>query len=61
LLGASSRSALDLYMVAPVAAIDVFLLLRHGGQLILRYYAVAFVTGLIVTAAIKATRTEAGP
>jgi len=44
-------------MVAPVAAIDVFLLLRQGGQLILRCYAVAFVTGLIVTAAI----TEAGP
>jgi hypothetical protein len=45
---------LDLYVVAVVAVIDVVLLLRHRGQLVLRYYAVAFVTGLLVTAAIKA-------
>jgi hypothetical protein len=45
---------LDLYVVAAVAVIDVTLLIRHPSQLILRYYAVAFVAGLLVTAAIKA-------
>jgi hypothetical protein len=45
---------LDLYVVAAVAVIDVTLLIRHPTQLILRYYAVAFVAGLLVTAAIKA-------
>jgi hypothetical protein len=44
---------LDLYVVAVVAVVAVALLARHPGQLVLRYYALAFVAGLIVTAAIK--------
>jgi hypothetical protein len=45
---------LDLYVVTVVAVVDVALLLRHRTQIVLRYYAVAFVTGLIVTVAIRA-------
>jgi hypothetical protein len=46
---------LDLYVVAIVAVVAVVLLLRHPGQLVLRYYGLAFVTGLLATAAIKAS------
>jgi hypothetical protein len=45
---------LDLYVVGVVAVTAVVLLVRQPGQLILRYYALAFVAGLVVTAAIKA-------
>jgi hypothetical protein len=38
---------LDLYVVAAVAILAVFLLVRQPKQLILRYYAIAFVVGLI--------------
>jgi hypothetical protein len=47
---------LDLYVVAAVAAFAVALLWRQPRQLILRYYAVAFVLGLVVTGVIKALR-----
>jgi hypothetical protein len=47
---------LDLYVVAAVAVFAVVLLWRQPRQLILRYYAVAFVLGLVVTAVIKAVR-----
>jgi len=39
-----------------VAVFAVVLLWRQPRQLILRYYAVAFVLGLVVTAVIKAVR-----
>jgi hypothetical protein len=47
---------LDLYVVAAVALFAVVLLWRLPHQLILRYYAVAFVLGLVVTGVIKAVR-----
>ena len=47
---------LDLYVVAAVAVFAVVLLWRQPRQLIFRYYAVAFVLGLVVTGVIKALR-----
>jgi hypothetical protein len=47
---------LDLYVVAAVAVFAVVLLWRQPRQLILRYYVVAFVLGLVVTGVIKAVR-----
>ncbi|MEO6082501.1 MAG: hypothetical protein ABIQ18_05275 [Umezawaea sp.] len=44
---------LDLYVVAAVAVLAVVLLRRHPRQLVLRYYAVAYVVGLVATVAIK--------
>jgi hypothetical protein len=43
----------DLYVVAAVALAAVGLLVRYRGQPILVYYAVAYVVGLTVTAALK--------
>jgi hypothetical protein len=43
----------DLYVVAAVAVIAVGLLVRHRRQPVLVYYAVAYVLGLVVTAALK--------
>jgi hypothetical protein len=45
---------LDLYVVAAVAVFALVPLWRQPRQLILRYYAVAFVLGLVVTGVIKA-------
>jgi hypothetical protein len=44
---------LDLYVVAVVAVFAVVLVWRQPGQLIHRYYSVAFVLGLAVTLMIK--------
>ncbi|MFI6078723.1 hypothetical protein ACIA5C_45130 [Actinoplanes sp. NPDC051343] len=46
---------LDLYVVAVVAATAITLLILRPTQVILRYYTIAFVAGLLVTGAIKAT------
>jgi hypothetical protein len=53
---AFEKIGLDLYVVAAVAVFAVVLLWRQPRQLILRYYAVAFGLGLVVTAVIKAVR-----
>jgi hypothetical protein len=47
---------LDLYVVAAVAVFALVLLWRQPRQLILRYYTVAFVLGLVVTVVVKALR-----
>jgi hypothetical protein len=47
---------LDLYVIAAVAVFAVVLLWRQPRQLILRYYTVAFVLGLLVTAVLKVVR-----
>jgi hypothetical protein len=47
---------LDLYVVAAVAVFALVLLWRQPRQLILRYYTVAFVLGLVVTLVVKAVR-----
>ena len=47
---------LDLYVVAAVAVFALVLLWRQPRQLILRYYTVAFVLGLVVTVVVKAVR-----
>jgi hypothetical protein len=44
---------LDLYVVAAVAVLAVVLLVRRPRGLVLRYYAVAYVVGLVTTFAIK--------
>jgi len=44
---------LDLYVVAAVALAAVGLLMRRRGQPVLVYYAIAYVLGLTVTAALK--------
>jgi hypothetical protein len=41
------KIGLDLYVVAAVAVLAVFLLVRQPRQLILRYYGIAYVVGLI--------------
>jgi hypothetical protein len=46
---------LDLYVVAIIAALSVLLLWRMPRQPILRYYAVAYVVGLVATALVKLT------
>jgi hypothetical protein len=47
----------DLYVVAAVAVVAVVLLFRRRGQPVLVYYAVAYVLGLAVTAALKLAGT----
>ncbi len=47
----------DLYVVAAVAVAAVGLLIRRRGQPVLVYYAVAYVLGLTVTAALKLAGT----
>jgi hypothetical protein len=47
---------LDLYVIAVVAVFAVVLLWRQPRQLILRYYTVAFVLGLLVTGVLKVVR-----
>ncbi|HEY7273255.1 MAG TPA: hypothetical protein VH502_11015 [Actinoplanes sp.] len=47
---------LDLYVVAAVAVFAVVLLWRQPHRLILRYYTVAFVLGLLVTGVLKVVR-----